>query len=347
MSDVLRIRRHVVKLVLAAGAASTWTELWSRLARVMVLWALALGSAVSVAQAFPIKPVTIVVPYPPGGIADLYARAIGDRLAKKWQQPVLVDNRPGAGTIIGTQFVASGTADGHTILLTGYAYTSNQVLVRKMPYEPSALTPLVLMGQSNSVLVLGSNSRPNTLAEVIAQAKSKPGGLRLASSGNGSSPHVAAAQFAALIGADVTHVPYKGTAPAMNDVMGGQVDGIFDGPSALLSVKAGKLKAIAIASPTRHPFAPDVATFRELGTDLVSGGWFGFFVAARTPEPVKAKIYEDVRAALDSPETQTRISRGGMTFSQASPQEFQQFLREDLTRLKSLVANPRLHFDID
>lgn len=299
------------------------------------------------AQDFPVRPVTIVVPYPPGGIADLYARVVAEQLAKQWKQPVVIDNKAGGGTVIGTQFVSQARADGHTILLTGYGFTSNQVLLKRLPYDPRSLTALVLMGHSNSVLVLGPNTKAHSLSDLVALAKSKPGALRLASSGNGSSPHIAAAQFASLIDADVTHVPYKGTAPAMSDIIGGQVDGIFDGPSSLLQLQTGKLRAIAIAAPERHPFALDVPTFRELGLDFVTGGWFGFFVPAQSPAAAKKKIYDDLRMVLKSPETRALIGRGGMTFTQATPDEFQNFLAEDLRRLKELVANPRLHFDVD
>lgn len=310
--------------------------------------ALALAAtAVAAQDSFPSRPVTIVVPYTPGGVTDLYARAIGNQLAQRWKQPVLVENKPGAGTILGTQYVAQGPADGYNILLTSYAFTSNQVLMRKLPYDPAALTPLVLLGNSHSILVLGTKAPAHTLKEVIAQARAQPGGLRLASSGNGSSPHVGEALFASLIDADVTHVPYKGTAPAMNDVMGGQVDGIFDGPSSMASVRAGKLRAIAIAAPQRHPFAPDVPTFRELGLDLVTGSWFGFFVSSRTPEETKRRIYDDLRAVLAMPETHAQIDRGGLAFSQATPQEFQDFLQQELVRLQKLVANPKLHFEIE
>ena len=299
------------------------------------------------AQAFPTRPVTVVVPYTPGGVTDLYARAVSAKLAERWGQPVNVENRGGAGTVIGTQAAAAAAPDGHTILLASYAYTSNQVLMKKLPYEPSALTPLLLLGTSSNILVVNPALPVADLKSVIALAKSAPGALKLASSGNGSSPHVAAELFAATIGAEITHVPYKGTAPAMNDVYGGQLHGIFDGPSSMHNVRNGKLRAIAVASAERHPFAMEVPTFRELGVDFVFGSWFGFFVPKDVPPALQKKLYDDLRWAIDQPDTRAQIGKGGLRLQNMTQAEFKAFLDAELAKLKRLTERAGAKFHIE
>ena len=299
------------------------------------------------ASDFPDRSVTIVVPYSPGGVTDLYARAIAARLQERWGQTVLVDNKGGGGTVIGTQHAARAQPDGYTLLLTSYGFTSSQVLSKNLPYDPASLTPLILLGQSYNVLVLNPSVKANTLPEVIALAKSAPGALKLASSGNGSSPHIGAEFFMALIGADVMHVPYKGTAPALNGVFGGQVDGIFDGISAMAHVRAGKLKAIAVTAPQRHPQAPEVPTFRELGLDLVSGSWFGFFVPPGTPEPVQRQLFAALRAAIDDPVTRAQISKGGLRFTSMDQPQFKAFLADEVRRLRELAGRNGAHLSAD
>ena len=301
--------------------------------------ALALTGIIGVAQAaFPERPVTIVVPYSPGGVTDHFARVIADKLGRMWGKPVVVENRGGGGTIIGTQHAAEAEADGHTLLLTSYGYTSNPILREQMPYGRDALEPLMLLGNSRNMLVLSARNELQSLDDVLAKARSAPGALSLASSGNASSPHIAAELFAQTVDAKITHVPYKGTAPAMNDVIGGQVDGIFDGPSAIHNVRAGKLRAIAIAAEKRHPAAAEVPTFRELGIDLVFGSWFGFFVPAGVPADIKDKLNADLRAAVaDDGVTQKIVDKTGLTLETGSADDFARFLEFEHNRLQNLI----------
>lgn len=309
--------------------------------KILAVAALTFCAGTAWAEAFPAKPVQLIVPYTPGGVTDLYARAIAADLSTRWGQSVIVDNKPGGGTVIGTSAVARAPADGYTILLTSYAFTSNQILMKELPYDPASLKPLVMMGNSNSVLFVNPRLPAANLDEIIALARTKPGALTLASSGNGSSPHIAAAMFATAADVSITHVPYKGTAPAMNDIYGGLVDGIFDGPSSMYRAHDGKLRAVAIAAEERHPFAPEVPTFRELGVDMVIGSWFGFFVPAGTPQDVQDRIYTDLREVINSPQTQEKISHGGLRFVQASPADFSAFLDKEVARLRELVeADP-------
>lgn len=289
------------------------------------------------AQNFPSKPITVIVPYATAGVTDLYARAIGPKLSEILGQPVLVDNRAGGGTIIGTQMASRAAPDGYTLLLTSYAYTSNPILRKSMPYEAASLVPLMLLGSSNNVLLMSAKAKPANVPEVVAYAKSSPGQLKLASSGNASSPHIAAELFAKAVGAQITHLPYKGTGPAMTDVIGGQVDGIFDGVSSMPYVKAGRLRPIAIASEERHPMAPDIPTFREQGVDLVFGSWFGFFLPANVPAPVQARLTEALLKTLQDPTVKEQILKTGVRLNPVTSQQFSDFLKTESRRLQGLV----------
>ena len=299
--------------------------------------AIALTSVAASAQTFPDRTVTIIVPYATGGVTDAYGRAIAGRLSEMWGQPVIVDNKAGGGTVIGTQLASRAAPDGYTLLLTSYGFTSNPILRKSMPYSSDAFEPLLLLGKSANMLVLGPQSKLNTLDDVIRHAKSAPGALKVASSGNASSPHIAAELWAKEVGVEITHLPYRGTGPAMIDVMGGVVDGIFDGPSAMPQVREGRLKAIAIAADKRHPAAAEVPTFRELGVDLAFGSWFGFFVPAGMPPALRDKINADIRKALEDPKARAQIDRTGLILNPGTPKEFGEFLKVESDRLKALV----------
>lgn len=297
----------------------------------------ALPALAGAAQPYPHQPVTIVVPYAPGGVTDVYGRAIAEYLGKLWKVPVIVKNEGGGGTMIGTQTVARAEPDGNTVLLTSYAYTSNPILRTDVPYAKDALRPVMLLGNSRSMLVVSARGNLHTLDDVAAKARKSPGALRLASSGVASSPHIAAELWAHAEGVQITHVPYRGTTPAMTDVLAGEVDGIFDGPSAMPNVEAGRLRAIAIASESRHPAAPNVPTFRELGVDLVFGSWFGFLVPKGTPDAIVDKLNADLRKAVADPATRAAIDKTGLLVAAGSPKEFAEFLDYESRRLKQLV----------
>ena len=286
---------------------------------------------------YPRQPVTIIVPYAPGGVTDVYGRALAEYLGKMWQQPVIVKNDSGGGTITGTQMAARAEPDGYTILLTSYAYTSNPILRKNLPYATDALRPVMLLGNTPNMLVVTTKGKLHTLADLVNKAKKSPGSLKLASSGVASSPHIAAELWARAEGVQITHIPYRGTTPAMTDVLAGQVDGIFDGPSAMPNVEAGRLRAIAIASEKRHPAVPDVPTFRELGVDLVFGSWFGFFVPKNTPDAVVNKLDADLQKALADPAKRTLIEKTGLLIQGGTPGQFADFLGIESERLKKLV----------
>ena len=299
------------------------------------------------ATTYPERPVTIVIPYSAGGVTDVFGRVISTQLSRLWNQSVIIDNRAGGGTIIGTQHVSRSAPDGYTILLTGYGFTSNPILRKNLPYDPSSLTPLLLIGTSSNTLVMNANLPYRTLADVLAMAREKPGALTLASSGNGSSPHVAAELFAKAAGIQITHIPYKGTSPAMNDLLSGQVLGIFDGTSALGNVSAGKLRAIATAGAARHPDSPQVPTFRELGIDLVFGGWFGFFIPSAMPQTLQDKIFKDIAVSIADPVVKAAILKTGLVLETHTQEQFKLFLQAESIRLRQLTESGNASINVE
>ena len=312
---------HKRTLLQGAGAAALW----------------ALSGGARAQDRFPSRPVTLVVPYASGGPTDTHARTLGAKLSQMWGQPVVVDNRGGGGTLIGSQYVARAAPDGHTLLLTAYAYTSNPILRRSMPYDADALAPLVLLGTNANLLFVSGHSPLTDLKAVVAQAKAAPDRLRLASSGNASSPHIALELFGKAIDARILHLPYKGAGPAKNDVIAGVVDGLFDGTSSMPLAHSGRLRAIAIASEQRHPAAPEVPTFREQGVDLLFSTYYGMLLPSRTPAATVARLNADIRKALEDPAVRAPLAETGLRLNPGTPEQFGAFLKTESRRLQALV----------
>ena len=310
----------------------------------------ALGLALAVFScnaAFPERRVTIVVPYPPGGSTDIFARSIAHYLSQLWGQSVVTENRGGGGTIIGTQYVSQAPADGYTLLVTAYAFTSNPLLKENLSYQPSSLAPLLLIGTAPSLLYINAKLPPQNLAEVIALAQASPTGLVLGSSGNGSSAHIAAELFAHAAKIKITHVPYKGMGPALNDLFGGQVMGIFDIPTGMVNVKAGRLKAIGIAAAERHPDAPEVPTLKELGIDMVFGTWYGFLTQQGVEPSVQKQLHEALKQSVADPAVKQAIARTGLVVQPRTQEEFRQFLNSETQKLADLLKTDGVKITID
>lgn len=304
------------------------------------------GGAWAQAPAYPTKPVNLVVPYAPGGITDGAARAIAQKLGEKWKQPVLVINRAGGGTVIGTKEVSAVGPDGHTLLLTSFGYVMNQVLHKALPYEPKSLAALNMVGLAPNVLYLHPSVPVSNVPELVAYARANPGALKFASSGNASSPHIAAELFGALTGTHVVHVPYRGTGPAMQDVLGGQVSGIFDTMQSLPYVKAGKLKVIAVAHGERLPGAQEVPTFKEAGLPgMVTSSWWGFFASAATPDSLRRKIFDDIQDVLKQPELRAKLVQLGMEPTLGTQADFQRFLDNEVERWTALTKTRNINLD--
>src|SRR6185436_10655196 len=286
------------------------------------------------AQAWPSKPVRIVVAYPPGGGIDVMGRQIAEKLTAAWSQPVVVDNRPGANTIVATDAVAKSAPDGYTILMTTDAtFSINPHLYSKLPFDTQRdfipVTMLVLLQQ---LLVAHPALPANTLQELISLAKQKPGSINYASYGSGSQPHLSGEMLKNKAGIDLVHVPYKGISLAVPAVMAGEVQLTFAGiATSMPQLKAGRIKALAIGGPKRSPLLPEVPTFTELGyPEVETHAWFGFFLPAGSPMEAVSRIHADVKRVLEEPEfRQKQLIDKGYDVVGSSPGEFAAYIRKD------------------
>ena len=292
------------------------------------------------AQSYPNKPVRVVVPYPPGGPTDIVARVLFQQVSEATGQQFLVDNRAGAGGNIGAEIVAKSPADGYTLLIGTTAHAINMSLFKNLSYDVQKdFAPVSLLTQGPLVLVAHPQFPANSIKEVIELAKSKSGGLNFASSGNGQSTHLSAELFNTMAGIKMSHVPYKGSAPALTDVMSGQVDVMFDTTlSAMPFVKAGKLKALGLTSPVRSPAAPDVPTIAESGLPGYEVfAWNGVFVPAGTPKAIIQQLNDQIRKAMLLPQVKDKFSAQGFAASWNSPENFGVFVKNEVDKWSQTV----------
>ncbi len=295
-----------------------------------------LAAGAALAQDYPSRSIRIVVPLAPGGISDNIARVLGAKLTESFKQPVIVDNRPGANSVLGTEVVMKSAPDGYTLLMGGsgpFGILPN--LVAKLPYDPQKdFIAVVHIGTWANLLVVHPSVPAKTLRELVALAKAKPGTLSYASQGNGSTGHITAEQFKQLTGVDIVHIPYKGAAPAAQDLVGGQVAMMFD--SVMVSmpqVRAGKLRALAITSSERNPGAPDVPTMAEAGLPGVEGGaWFGLFAPTGTPRPAIEWLNRETRRIFSEPELRDRLVAQGATVGLGTPESFAAHVAAEIDR---------------
>ena len=296
------------------------------------------GLAHAQAPAFPTRPVTMVVPFPAGGITDTIARALAQKMGDTLGQSVIVDNKPGGGGQIAATQVKQAAADGHTVFVGATEmFAINQNLFRKFSYDPlKDFTPISSLIASPLVLVVPANSPVNSVNDLVQQAKTRKGGMNFASQGIGSIGHLLGELFRGQTGGEYNHVAYKGSAPALQDVMAGQVDMMFDPVITTAPLIAGKkLKPLAIAAAKRSPQLPDVPTLAELGIKGVDAGvWFGAVAKAGTPEPVVAKLNDAFLKALKDPEILKRFSEQGM---QPFPSQFGSFMQSEVARWAPLI----------
>jgi len=301
------------------------------------------------AQAWPSRPVTFVVPFAPGGGTDITARTIAAKLGTKWGQSVLVENRGGAGGLIGADVVAKAKPDGYTLLIANVGITSiNPALYSKMPYNAeTAFVPVSLICELPFVLMTSPSFAPNSVKELVAYAKAKPGEVTFASSGPGGSPHLTAEIFQAATGTKMTHVPYKGGGPAMVDLMAGHVNLLF--ASVLESsghIKAGKLKGLAISHAKRNPALPDVPTLAEAGVpNAESGSWIALLAPAGTPAAIVEKMNLDVREVVAAPDVAEKLVAQGAVPRAGTPKELQALIDADLKRYSRIIREQGLKAD--
>jgi tripartite-type tricarboxylate transporter receptor subunit TctC len=297
----------------------------------------------ALAQDFPSRPVRMIVPYPPGGGVDGLARPLADQLSKVWRQPVLVDNKPGAGTIIGGEAVVKAPADGYTLFFTtDSSITSNPHLYKNMPFDPiKDLAPVTQLIDLHQMVVVHPSVAANTMQELVAEAKAKPDTLNYGSYGSGSQPHLLFESLKAQTGIQITHVPYKGIAPALTAALSGEVQMTLGGAATTTEhIAAGKLKPLAIARQERLALYPNVPTLREAGfPDIDPRPWYGLFAPGATPRATIDKIQKDVAAILANPEFSERYVAGkGYTSVGSTPEAFAAFIKSDLDYKARLIA---------
>ena len=319
-------------------------------ASVALMPALSLVATSAQAQAFPTKPVTLVVPFPPGGPTDAVARTLAAEIRDQLGQPVIVENRAGAGGNIGADFVARAEADGHTLMFgTSGPLAINSSLYRKISYDPvKSFTPVIQIGYLPNILVVNPAVPAKDVRELIAYAKSNPGKLSCASSGNGASSHLAGVLFNGIAGTDIQHVPHKGTGPALNDLLGGQVSMSFtDVLTALPYVKAGKLRALGVATAQRSQALPDLPTLAEQGvTGYDVSVFFGVVAPAGTPAPTVAKLNKAFADALATPKVKQLFASQGLESERdVSPQQLGRFIVSESAKWKDVVKKSGAQLD--
>ncbi len=296
-----------------------------RVLQICMLCLATLCSAQALAQAWPSKPLRLVVPFPPGGPTDILGRAIGAKLGELLGQPVIIDNRGGAGGGIGADNVAKSPPDGYSLLLgTTGTHTINPNLYSKLPYDPlKDFVPISLVVRYLNILVVNPNVPVKSVADLIALAKQKPGQVTFGSAGNGASNHLTGEMLAAMTGVKMQHVPYKGSGPALNDVIAGQIDFMFDQYSTVgPNIKAGRLRAIGIATRERHRLLPDVPAIIETIPDFVVPLWYGLFAPAGTPRDVVNRLNAELTKVMKSPEINERMMTLGWDPVTNTPEEF-------------------------
>jgi len=307
----------------------------------VALFSLGVASFAGAADVYPSKPIRLVCPFPPGGAVDIASRAIALELAKNLGQPVTVDNRPGAGGNIGGAEVAHAAPDGYTIMLTTSGIQAiNPALYAKMPFNPSKdFAPIGTIVSMNNVLVVPLNSKIHSVQELIAMAKATPGELNFASSGNGTSIHMSGEMFKNLAKVDLVHIPYKGSSPALTDLMGGQVMMMFDNiPASMPFIKTGKLRPIATTGAKRDPFLPELPTIAESGVPgYESGVWFGLVAPAGTPKEIISKINAEMLKGLKSPDFVRRMNESGYIVNGSSPEQMAELDRTEVPRWAAIV----------
>jgi tripartite-type tricarboxylate transporter receptor subunit TctC len=301
------------------------------------------------AQSYPDKPIHLIVPFPPGGVADIIARPVAEKLATQLGQPVIVENRGGATGTIGASFVAHSAPDGYTLLFgTTNEIAMSPTLYGTLPYDPTKdFAPVSVVAQFPNVLVAGPTVHAKNLAELTAQAKAKPGSLTFASSGQGSTNHLTAELYQNQAGVKVTHIPYKGGGPALVDVTGGHVDAMFATlPSAVALIKSGKLRALAVTGEKRSPALPAVPTMKEAGlSGVVVTTWNGVLAPAGTPPRVVDKLAQALRKIVADPGIQQKLANVGAEPMYTPPQTFVKIVHDDYARWSSLIKKAGIKVD--
>ena len=317
--------------------------------RYLIQAAAAVALAPSMARAqspWPSKPIRIVVPFTPGGTTDFVTRLVATELARSLGQPVMIENKPGAGTVIGVDNVAKSAPDGSSFVTVANSFTVNQTLVKKLPYDGlKDLRPVALMGLSEHVLATHPGSGLKTVADIVAQAKAGKK-LSYASFGNGTSAHLSGEMLKAQLGLDIVHVPYKGQSPALADLLGGQVSMMFGNwPEFRNHVQSGKLVAIGMATAQRSTYAPDISTLAEQGLKIESNSWNGLLAPAALPDAIVQRMNAAVNEAMKQPAVVEAFHKGGIAARSGTPQQFADFIASETARYAEVIRRAGISAD--
>ncbi len=307
-----------------------------------VLFAIcALVAAGACAQSYPVKPVRLIVPYPPGGGTDIFARILGSRLAETFGQQVVIEQRPGAGGVIGAEAAAKAAPDGYTLLIGQASNLAiNVSLMRKLPYDPLRdFAPITLIAVSPSLLIVHPSLPVYTIKELVALAKARPGSINYASAGNGSPGHLAAEYFKTVAKIDLVHIPYKGAVPALTDVIAGQASLYFTSPLvAQPYVKSGRLRQIAVTSAQRFPSLPEVPTVAEAGYPQYNlTSWWGLLAPAGVARDIVARLHAETIKILDTPEMKERLAGQGAVVVTNTPEQFAAYIKTEITNWSRII----------
>ena len=308
---------------------------------------LLLAAPLSMAQAWPARPIRLVVPFPPGGLIDNMARLVGNRLVQELGQPVVIDNKPGAGGNVGAAEVARAPADGYTLLMASPALTISPAVYKNLPYQPSQLAPVALLGRVPNVLLVNPASGIGKVQDLVGRAKAKPGQLNYASNGNGTSLHLSAELFKRRSETFITHVPYRGAAAAITALLSGEVDMMFDNlPSAIGQIQAGKLRALAVTTAQRSTALPDVPTLAEAGMEGFNvSAWFGVAAPAGLPTPVATRLADALQKVVQQPEVAAAMQRQGADPAFIDAASAAAALNADAAQWKQVAAYAKIQLD--
>ncbi|MEP6720748.1 MAG: tripartite tricarboxylate transporter substrate binding protein [Variovorax sp.] len=315
-----------------------------------ILAALGLGltASLAAAQTFPTKPISLVVPFPPGGSSDVLARALTDKLSQSLGQPVIVDSKPGAGATLGADYVAKAKPDGYTLLMGAVHHTIATSVYKKLPYDfEKSFAPITTVALVPNVLVVNSKSSAQDVKSLIALAKASPGKLSYGSNGNGTVQHLIGTQFSGLAGIELLHVPYKGSAPLTTDLLGGQVDMSFDTLTPVIQhIKGGKLRALAVTTAKRSGALPDVPTLAESGLkDFNQGTWFGVLAPAGTPKEIVDRLNTEMVKIIQSPDFKKRMEEVGAEPVGDTPGQMATQIKTDTAKYAQLVKDAKVTID--
>jgi tripartite-type tricarboxylate transporter receptor subunit TctC len=320
-----------------------------RLAASLLCLVAALVSATGAAQGYPTRPIRFIAPFPPGGSSDVLCRLLGQKLTERLGQPVAVENRPGAGGNIGHEFAAKQAPDGYTILISSSStLATNPHLYKHLGFDPIAdFAPISMVASAGQVLVVNPSVPAKSVAELIALAKAKPGQLNFGSGGKGIQSHISAEMFKAATGVDIVHVPYKGTAPSLTDLVGGQVAMTMTGaPAVMPHVRAGRLRALGVSSTFRIEVAPELPTIAESGVPgFDATQWYGILVPAGTPRDIVMTLNTATRRIMQSKEVKERLAGEGAIAASGTPEEFAAHIKREMARWAEVVHKAGMKVD--